>query len=1157
MSMDPMELHMGLLVTAMMLGFGIFSHIIISQRKVAEHNAEKNSHRYRGLFESMMNGFALHQIHLDGKGQPDDYIFLEINPAFERMTGLQKTKICGRKVTEVMTEIVNNSFDWIGIYGKVALKNEKIQFEQYSQQLGKWFSITAYSPVPGQFATIFEDITERKNIERVIMENQDRMDLVFNSIQAGILVIDRETHFITYANKAAAKMMGATPDNIMDRLCHKYICPAEKGKCPITDLGQSVDNSEKCVLTVTGAKVPILKTVVEGELAGRKVLIESFVDITERKKLEFQNELKARMLDAVNDSVIVHDLEGNLVYFNDAASRTRGLERDQMARINVLQSALPEIRERQSDIMRSLLERGEIIFETRGHNDDRGYYDAEVKAKIIELDGEKHVMSVARDISARKKAEEETRFSNAIMSTQQDVSIDGILVVDDNARIVSYNRRFVELWGLPEVLVAQRDDRPVLEFVTNTTADPEAFIAKVRDLYSNKQEVSHEEIVLKNGRVFDRYTSPMNGKDGRYYGRMWIFRDITERNNDESRLRQLTTAVEQSPSVIVITDRQGNIEYVNPAFTTATGYESAEVVGKNPRILKSGEMLSEGYRQLWNTILSGKEWRGEFHNKKKNGECYWEQATIGPIKNPDGSFDRFIAIKEVITERKEAQAKERALYLISQASASNMLLTELYSSIHQILGDLLNVNNFYIAVYNRANDTLEFPYFMDEQDLRPEPRKLNKGLTEYILREGVSLLASSEKQKEMIDNGEVKIEGTPPLDWLGVPLKIQGNICGALVIQTYDPLVRYGIKEKEILEYVSDHVAMAIEKAQDREALINSEERYRELIENQGEGVAVADMNDVFTFVNPAAEEIFGVPRGSLVGRNLNHFLSPHQMSVIKVQNNLRAQGEKTSYELVITRPDGSLRTILVTASPQYRKGRMEGTFGVFRDISDLKAAEEELKASEAINRTMVESAGRAGEAIVLIQDTPAVKLACIISNQETVRITGYSQDELIRMSWLDLVHPDYKEQTQQRTQARIQGQDMPGIYEIKLVSRYGNIIPVEFTGSHVRNQGKPAMVGFFREITERKRAEAEREKLIAELQEALNRIKTLKGLIPICSSCKKIRNDGGYWQQVEEYVAEHTEADFSHGLCDECAHKLYPQYFNDKKNRTEGEEIG
>lgn len=125
------------------------------------------------------------------------------------------------------------------------------------------------------------------------------------------------------------------------------------------------------------------------------------------------------------------------------------------------------------------------------------------------------------------------------------------------------------------------------------------------------------------------------------------------------RLRQLARAVEQSPVTVVITDTQGIIEYVNPRFTQTTGYPFDEAIGKNPRILKSGEMAAEEYTRLWATLTAGGEWRGEFHNRKKNGELYWESATISPIKDERGNITHYLAIKEDITEGKRVQAALR------------------------------------------------------------------------------------------------------------------------------------------------------------------------------------------------------------------------------------------------------------------------------------------------------------------------------------------------------------------------------------------------------------------------------------------------------------------------------------------------------------------
>ena len=134
-----------------------------------------------------------------------------------------------------------------------------------------------------------------------------------------------------------------------------------------------------------------------------------------------------------------------------------------------------------------------------------------------------------------------------------------------------------------------------------------------------------------------------------------IIHDITERKEAEEELRKLSLAVEQSPASIVITDTRGNIEYVNPKFTQVSGYTMEEVRGKNPNILKSGETPPEEYKRLWEAISAGNDWRGEFHNKKKNGELFWEMASISPVKNANNDITNFVAVKEDITERKRAE----------------------------------------------------------------------------------------------------------------------------------------------------------------------------------------------------------------------------------------------------------------------------------------------------------------------------------------------------------------------------------------------------------------------------------------------------------------------------------------------------------------------
>ncbi len=166
--------------------------------------------------------------------------------------------------------------------------------------------------------------------------------------------------------------------------------------------------------------------------------------------------------------------------------------------------------------------------------------------------------------------------------------------------------------------------------------------------------------------------------DGSFAGYIGSCVDITKVRHVEETLNNLSQAVEQSPVSIVITDVKGDIEYGNPTVFKLTGYKPEELLGQNPRIFKSGETTTAEYRNLWETIRSGHEWKGAFHNKKKNGELYWESASISPVKNANGEIIHFLAIKEDITERLEAESKIRKLNETLEqrvAERTNQLLT--------------------------------------------------------------------------------------------------------------------------------------------------------------------------------------------------------------------------------------------------------------------------------------------------------------------------------------------------------------------------------------------------------------------------------------------------------------------------------------------------
>jgi PAS domain S-box-containing protein len=158
---------------------------------------------------------------------------------------------------------------------------------------------------------------------------------------------------------------------------------------------------------------------------------------------------------------------------------------------------------------------------------------------------------------------------------------------------------------------------------------------------------------------------------GRVIGLSTSSRDITEAKRAEVRLRQLSRAVEQGPGMVMITDPSGVIEYVNPKVLEVTGYASDEMIGQNPRLLKSGERSTEDYAELWRTISAGKQWHGDFRNQRKDGSRYWVSASISPIKGDDGRITHYVAVQEDISVRKQAEQvlrdSERELRLVADA----------------------------------------------------------------------------------------------------------------------------------------------------------------------------------------------------------------------------------------------------------------------------------------------------------------------------------------------------------------------------------------------------------------------------------------------------------------------------------------------------------
>ena len=287
----------------------------------------------------------------------------------------------------------------------------------------------------------------------------------------------------------------------------------------------------------------------------------------------------------------------------------------------------------------------------------------------LQPDGHIIVFGTTSDITDRKQAEEELLLKNALLSAQQEVSIDGILAVDSDGKVILFNRRFAEMWKIPPELLASKCDDALSRSVRGLLADPRAFLEKTRHLYDHRQETSRDEIALVNGRVLDRYSAPMFGDGGRYFGRVWYFRDITDRILVEQSLRQsearYRSLVENIDVGITLIDSSHSIVSINRAYARHVAEDSGRTLrqGMFPRIRKTRGRLP----QLPGTkaMATGKMAEIEAEAVRDDGSRFSVKIKAFPLFAADGSPSGFIELVEDISRIKQTEdflkrAKEAA-----------------------------------------------------------------------------------------------------------------------------------------------------------------------------------------------------------------------------------------------------------------------------------------------------------------------------------------------------------------------------------------------------------------------------------------------------------------------------------------------------------------
>ena len=399
-----------------------------------------------------------------------------------------------------------------------------------------------------------------------------------------------------------------------------------------------------------------------------------------------------KLLDNSNDAIEVIDPRtARFLDVNEKACRDLGYSREEMLSMSIFDIDPAFSQDARAMLDKQLQKSGSARFEAIHRRKDGSTFAVESSAVLVEID-KPYVLNIVRDITERKRLELDKEQYLKLFN----LSINPMCMADPNGCLKQVNPAFVQLTGYSESeLIA----KPFLDFVL--PEDRQRTGDEMKLQVENRPTLHFDNRYLcKDGTVIDlSWTAYYDRHDGITYATAI---DITERKRTEEALRKLSQAVEQSPNSIVITDLKANIEYVNEGFIKITGYSHADVAGQNPRLLQSGKTPRATYDDMWAHLTRGEAWKGELINRRKDGSEYIESALISPVRQADGRVTHYLAIKEDITQFKQAQEE-------LQVSRENLhlLLDSIAEGAYGVdtNGDCTFVNRAFLQMLGYQNDS--------------------------------------------------------------------------------------------------------------------------------------------------------------------------------------------------------------------------------------------------------------------------------------------------------------------------------------------------------------------------------------------------------------------------------------------------------------------
>lgn len=502
----------------------------------------------------------------------------------------------------------------------------------------------------------------------------------------------------------------------------------------------------------------------------------------------------------------------------------------------------------------------------------------------------------------------------------------------------------------------------------------------------------------------------------------------------------------------------------------------------------------------------------EFRIITKCGGIVWLEHKCQPVYSKDGIYLGRRACNRDITDRKKTElaliASERQLRGILEASTESVFLMDKD-------GQILMANT---TTAERLNTTVGALVETDIYKLLPPDVAENR-------RRNVQEIISS-----------------------GKPMRFEDERFGRIFLNSVYPIQREGGE-------VTHLAVFGLDITEERQSKQIVEENRRKLAEVNNMLQLVIDTIPVRIFwknldsVYLGCNKIFAKDAGrngplELIGQN-DYNLGWKAQADLYVQDDqavIKSGIARIHYEEPQNTPTGDLKWLRTTKAPLHNQdGDIVGILGTYEDITERKTMEEGLRESEQRYRSIFQN----NHATLLIIDPENGRI--VDANPAACKYYGYDLKTIraIKITDISTLHPEQVRGEMARANAE-QGNHF--FFSHQLAN--GEIRPVEVFSGPIKIKGKKLLYSIIHDISERKQAEEEREKLILELRAALSEIKTLSGMLPICSSCKKIRDDQGYWQQLESYILAHSQAEFTHSICPECADRLYPEVMKRIRDR-------